>query len=103
MYEEQGTEEPEEPEEPDEPLANVEIEKGGLIVYKHGNQTVISSDQVDLLQLEVFNLQGQKLMNRDKIHAKTYRLDNERLGKQALLLVVTTADGKEHSFKILTQ
>lgn len=103
VYEEQGTEEPEEPEEPDEPLANVEIEKGGLIVYKHGNQTVISSDQVDLLQLEVFNLQGQKLMNRDKIHAKTYRLDNERLGKQALLLVVTTADGKEHSFKILTQ
>ncbi|NLN33387.1 MAG: hypothetical protein GX159_07305 [Flavobacteriaceae bacterium] len=103
VYEEQGTEEPEEPEEPDEPLANVEIEKGGLIVYKHGNQTVISSDQVDLLQLEVFNLQGQKLMNRDKIHAKTYRLDNERLGKQALLLVVKTADGKEHSFKILTQ
>lgn len=83
-------------------MANVEFAPSGLRVYKQADQTVILAENQDLKDLQIFNLQGQLLLNQKDINNKSYRFDNNRFGKQTLLLRVETQDGKAHNFKVLT-
>ncbi len=84
-----------------ETLSFTDISKGSLIVYKHGNQTVILSQDKPLTDLLIYNIQGQLLVNPKDINNVSFRFDNNRFGKQPLLLKVKTADGKEHNLKVL--
>lgn len=88
--------------EEDEVLTNLDFEKDDIQVYRQDKNTVIRSLHQDLNELKIFNLNGQLLLYEDQLSGKYYSLPEGRLGKQTLLLNVTTADGKVHSFKILT-
>ncbi|HUH36183.1 MAG TPA: hypothetical protein VL022_10160 [Moheibacter sp.] len=88
--------------EEDEVLSTIDFANGDIQVYRQDKITVIRSLHQDLSELKIFNLNGQLLLYEDRLSGKYYHLPEGRLGKQVLLLNAKTADGKVHSFKILT-
>lgn len=87
---------------PDDPMAISDLGSSDLMVYKQGNQTVVNSSNLELSEIAIYNIQGQLLYTNPKLDGKIFRFDNDRFGKQTLVLKVKTTDGKEHGFKVLT-
>ncbi|HUH35104.1 MAG TPA: hypothetical protein VL022_04655 [Moheibacter sp.] len=88
--------------EEDEVLNTIDFANADIQVYRQDKTTVIRSLAKDLSELKIYNLNGQLLLHEDQLSGKQYHLPEGQLGKQVLLLNVKTADGKVHSFKILT-
>jgi len=86
----------------DEVLSTLDFANGDIQVYRQDKTTVIHSLNQDLSELKIFNLNGQMVLHQDQLSGKYSYLPNDRLGKQVLVLNVKTADGKVHSFKVLT-
>lgn len=86
----------------DEVLSSLDLASVGLQVFRQNKKTVIRSLNQDLKALKVFNLNGQLLLDNDKLSGKYYHLPEGRFGKEVLLLNITTADGRIHSVKVLT-
>lgn len=83
-------------------MNTIDFANADIQVYRQDKTTVIRSLAKDLSELKIYNLNGQLLLHEDQLSGKYYHLPEGRLGKQVLLLNVKTADGKVHSFKILT-
>ncbi|AWH84406.1 hypothetical protein HYN59_04425 [Flavobacterium album] len=81
--------------------ANPVAESNKILVYKQGNAINISSGNVDMKSVSVYDTRGRLLYSADDINAATTAITGLQLQEQMLIVEITTASGTRTSRKII--
>ena len=85
----------------DKTLATDDLTKNNVIVYNTNNTIVVDSKQSKIVSVELYDIQGRKVVDKNKINANTFQVQSSAKG--VLVIKVLTEDGKVKTQKIINK
>ena len=82
-------------------LATNELTKNDITIYNSNNSIVIKSNNSNIVSIQLFDIQGKKVMEKNSINSQSFNLESKEKG--VLVIKVSTEDGKIKTQKIVNK
>ena len=72
-----------------------------VIIYKENKDIIVSSSNVDIDSLVIYDVRGRQLFSEDKINKNEFVVSNLNSSQQVLIVTATSVDGQKITKKII--